>query len=112
MLQTILYGNFVPPDVPSRKIMMDDRAHRVAIMPVSKRRGAARSAVAAALKRQPSEWMSIAMVAADAGCCDDTAQKILNHMASEHKILKRYALTGKRGAKSAVFKWIVKHAKK
>ena len=112
MLTTILYGTFVPPDVPSRKIMFDERNTRIATMPVEKRHGSARTAVINFLKRQPSEWLTIAMVSAAAGCCDDTAAKILNKLSSEQQILKRYAGTGKRGWKNAVFKWKNKNAKK
>lgn len=112
MLTTILYGTFVPPDVPSRKIIFDERSTKVATAPVPKRKGMSLDAVIDALKRQPDEWMTIGMISAEAGCCDDTAQKILNKLASDQRILKRFADTGKRGGKNAVFKWKNKHGKK
>lgn len=112
LLQTILFGAFLPPDVPSRKIVFDERSSRLTAARVVKPRGTARTSVVNALKRNPDEWMTIGMVSASAGCCDDTAQKILNRLASEQQILKRYAGTAKRGGKNAVFKWKNKNAKK
>lgn len=112
LLTTILFGTFVIPDVPSRKIIFDEKSTKVATAPVPKRKGISLDAVIDALKRQPDEWMTIGMISAEAGCCDDTAQKILNKLASDQRILKRFADTGKRGGKNAVFKWKNKHGKK
>lgn len=112
MLQTILYGTFVLPDVAGRLIAFDERTTRIATMPVAKRRGTARAAVIKALQRNPHEWMSIGTVASASVCCDDTAQKILNKLASEQIMLKRFSDTGKRGGRNAVFKWRNQDAKK
>lgn len=111
-LQTILFGTFMPPDVAGRLIAFDERTTRVATMPVAKRRGTARAAVIKALQRHPHEWMSIYTVAAASVCCEETAQKILNRLASEQIVLKRFAGTGKRGGRNAVFKWKNQDAKK
>jgi len=111
-LMTILFGTFTPPETQGFKVSFDERSTKVATAPVPKRKGISLDAVIDALKRQPDEWMTIGMISAEAGCCDDTAQKILNKLASDQRILKRFADTGKRGGKNAVFKWKNKHGKK
>lgn len=112
LLQTILFGTFLPPDVPSRRILFDERNTKVATAPVQKRKGIALDSVINALKRQPSQWLTIGEISAECGICDDTAQKVLNTLASEMKASKRFYLTGRRGGKCAMFKWINKNAKK
>ena len=112
LLTTILFGTFVIPDVPSRKVLFDERTTKVATAPVQKRKGIAREAVMNALKRQPSEWLTIGEISAECRISDDTAKKVLNALASEMKASKRFYLTGRRGGKCAMFKWINKNAKK
>lgn len=111
-LQTILFGTFVPPDVAGRVIEFDERTTRIATMPVPKRHGSARNAVIKALKCKPHDWLTIGTVSAEACCCNDTAAKVLNNLASEELVLKRFSNTGMRGGKNAVFKWKNKNAKK
>lgn len=111
-LQTILFGKFVPPDVAGRVIEFDERTTRIATMPVPKRHGSARNAVIKALKRKPHDWLTIGMVSAEVSCCADTASKLLNRLASEALVLKRFSNTGLRGGKNAIFKWKNQNAKK
>lgn len=111
-LQTILLGTFVPPDVPGRKIVFDDRSLWVATLPVKKRKEAARAVVIEVLQSKPGDWYSVAMVSAECRICTDTASKVLNQLASEHIVLKRRGSAGKRGGKMAIFKWVEKRAEK
>ena len=111
-LQTILYGTFVPPDVAGRLIAFDERPARKVSTPVAVRKGPARNAVIEALKQHPHEWMTISAVAAVAWCCDGTARTVLNKLASEQIILKRFSGASKRGGKNFVFKWKNQDAKK
>ena len=112
LLQTVLYGTFVPPDVPSRKIFFDERFIRVTELPVKKRKEAARANVIEVLQSKPGDWHSVSMVSAECRVGTDTASKVLNQLASEHIVLKRYGNAGKRGGKMAIFKWVEKRAKK
>ena len=112
LLTTILFGTCEIPDVPSRKIVFDDRSLWVATLPVKKRKEAARAVVTEVLKSNPGDWYSVAMVSAECRICADTASKVLNQLASEHIVLKRRGSAGKRGGKMAIFKWVEKRAEK
>ena len=112
LLQTVLYGTFVPPDVPSRKIFFDERFIRVTELPVKKRKEAARAIVIEVLQSKPGDWHSVAMVSDECRICTDTASKVLNQLASEHIVLKRRGSAGKRGGKMAIFKLVEKRAEK
>ena len=111
LLQTILFGTFVPHDVPSRKIIFDSVVKRTKQMPAPRRNGPVRASVIEVLKRHPSDWLTVGIVAAESGCCDDTAIRVLNKLASDLVISKRFP-NGKRVEKHAIFKWMNKNAKK
>ena len=112
LLQNILYGTFISPDVPGRKISFDDIKRNISSMPVASRKVASKTAVTDVLKAESHEWLTIGSISALSGVCNDTSAKVLNQLASEHLVLKRFAKTSKQGPKTAVFKWINKDANK
>jgi len=111
LLQTILFGTFLPPDVPGRKISFDDPKKTLWDLPVAKRKVASNDAVIEALQNS-KEWLSVTAVSRLSGICYDTSKKVLNRLASDHTVSKRFVNSPKQGHKTAVFRWINKNAKK
>lgn len=112
LLQTILLGTFVSPDVPSRKICFDDKNRNFVQPPAAKPKMDSRAAVIHSLKEYAHEWLSMSDVAALAGICKDTSGRVLKQLASEHIVSKRLVSSPKQGPKTAVYRWIKKDAKK
>lgn len=111
LLQTILFGTFVPPDVPGRKIDFDAVKKPVPSLPVAKRKRSSRDSVIAIME-QFYEWHTVREVSALSGACYDTSKKVLAKLAGEHIVSKRYRNVPKQGPKTAVYRWINKNAKK
>lgn len=113
MLQTILFGTFVPPDVPSRKFRTGDDSPRVLTsMAVKERVMSARSIVVSMLKQNMSNWYTFHDVASATGMHKDTAMKVLNALASEKLVSKRRGKALYRGKPPTLFKWMNRNAKK
>ena len=112
MLQTILYGTFVPPDVPRRVVSFDDAKWKRAPKPDKKRNQSAREDVLQILKAEPGTWFTAHDIADMTGLHRDSSMKVLNRLASEHILAKRKAKLQRFGMQSALFKWINKNAKK
>lgn len=112
LLHTVLFGTFIPPNAPGKKILFDERSKRIATMPVHRRKALSREAVIDVLQQHDGDWLTIGMVSAAVGVCDDTAAKVLNSLASEHIASKRFAKSAKPGGKNAVFKLVKKHGTK
>ena len=112
MLQTILYGTFVPPDVPSRVICFDDAKWKRAPKPDRKSSVTSRALVISALQSDPVTWFTVHDIADMTGMHRDTAFKVLNRLASELIVAKRKAKLQRIGMPSALFKWMNKNAKK
>ena len=110
-LQTILFGTFMPPDVPGRKISFDDARKSVSSLPVANRKGASRAAVIEALEKD-GQWLTVSEVSVLSGICYDTSKKVLGKLASEHIVSKRHINAPKQGPKTSVYKWIKTNAKK
>lgn len=110
-LQTILFGTFMPPDVPGRKISFDEVKKNFSCLPVAKRKADSRGAVIDAIKKA-GDWKTIREVSALSGACYDTSKKVLAKLAGEHIVSKRYRNVPKQGPKTAVYRWINKNAKK
>lgn len=111
MLQTVLFGTFVTPDVPGRKISFDDGKKNFSCLPVAKRKGASRDAVIAMMETV-FEWQTVSEVSAMSGVCYDTSKKVLSRLASEHVVSKRYVNLPRQGPKTAVYRLVNKNAKK
>ncbi len=112
LLQTILFGTFLPPDVPGRQINFDQPKNRHIDIPVRLRGISTRDAVIQALKSDTSNWFAINDISEMAGVCRDTAMKVLNQLASEQLVIKRREKIAHRGHPTVIFKWMKKSGKK
>lgn len=112
MLQTILYGTFVPPDVPGRVVSFDDVKWKRTAKQIKKSSASTRELAISALMSDPITWFTVHDIADMTGMHRDTAFRVLNRLASELIVAKRKAKLNPIGMPSTLFKWINKDAKK